>query len=297
MDPTFVQTIINTFGGDGESWLTALPDLIAEATRRWNLGDIQPVSKLSYNYVAFANRKEESIVLKLGVPGKELTSEIAALQYFDGQGVAQVLDADIEKGMLLLERLQPGNMLSEMEDDEQATRIAADVMRQLWQPAPKDKDELIQLKDWFKGFERLRGRFDGKTGPLPEKFVETVESLSAEFLKENKDETLLHGDFHHFNVLKSARGWLAIDPKGVIGPKGYEVGPLLINPNDRFLNGSDPKAQTERRVAILSERLNMERERIRDWGFCHAVLSTWWSIEDGSNWEYGIRCAEIFLPV
>ena len=134
---------------------------------------------------------------------------------------------------------------------------------------------------------------------MPKHLVETAESLSNDLLNENKDETLLHGDFHHFNVLESARGWLAIDPKGVIGPKGYEVGPFLINPNDRFLSGSNPKVQTAKRVAILSERLGMEQERIRSWGICHAVLSAWWSIEDDdpNQAEYAIRCAEILLRV
>jgi len=40
----------------------------------------------------------------------------------------------------------------------------------------------------------------------------------------------MHGDFHHYNVLSSDRGWLAIDPKGMLGPAAYEVGPLLMNP-------------------------------------------------------------------
>ena len=328
MDPTFIQTIKSTFGADGEAWLFALPDLIAEASRRWGLTDIRPVSNLSYNFVAFSRQnlnreaaknakkniietsqtsslsarngyrgENNEVILKLGVPNRELTSEIAALQLYNGRGACHLLDADREKGMLLLERFQPGSMLSELEDDEQATLIAADVMCQLWQPVPENTDDFIQLKDWFDGFQCLRERYNGKTGPLPKHLVETAESLSKDLLSEKKDEALLHGDLHHYNVLKSTRGWLAIDPKGVVGPKGYEVGPLLINPVHRFLNGSDPKSQTEKRVAILSERLDMERERICSWGICHAVLSAWWSIEDGENWEYGIRCAEIFLTV
>ena len=258
MDPTFINTIKNTFGADGESWLSALPDLIAEASRRWDLTELQPVPNLSYNFVAFATKSpsplaplplgEGNLVLKLGVPNRELTSEIAALQHYNGHGACRLLDADAEKGMLLLERLQPGSMLSELEDDEQATHIAADVMSQLWGPVPENTENFIQLKDWFDGFKRLRQRFNGKTGPLPEKLVETAELLSRELLAENKDEALLHGDFHHYNVLKSARGWLAIDPKGVIGPKGYEVGPLLINPVDRFLDGHSPRRGSNPRV-------------------------------------------------
>ena len=141
----------------------------------------------------------------------------------------------------------------------------------------------------------MRGRFDGKTGPLPNHLVETAESLSRDLLTENKDETLLHGDFHHYNVLESARGWLAIDPKGVIGPRGYEVGPFLVNPVPEFLNGSNPKSQTEKRITILSEMLGIERERIRAWGICHAALSAWWNLEDGGDWRYAIRCAEVIM--
>ena len=332
LPPEFIRTIQNTFGEDGRRWLESLPDLLEEASRRWNLRAIQPVSNLSYNFVAMAlsggssssERSDERIetcsrralrecrsstslasahsalsevVLKFGVPNKELKSEIAALRFYNGRGACRLLDADADKGILLLERLQPGMMLSTLEDDERATRIAADVILKLWQPAPENRDAFIQLKDWFEGFKRLRGRYNGATGPLPKSLVETAESLSNDLLVENKDETLLHGDFHHFNVLESERGWLAIDPKGVIGPKGYEVGPFLINPNDRFLNGNNPRLQTEKRIVILSEMLGMERERIRAWAICHAVLSAWWSIEDNDpGWGgYSLRCAEIFM--
>jgi streptomycin 6-kinase len=134
---------------------------------------------------------------------------------------------------------------------------------------------------------------------MSRQLVEAAESLSGELLSENKDETLLHGDFHHFNVLESAHGWLAIDPKGVVGPRGYEVGPFLINPVGRFLSEGNPGVRTERRIAILSDMLGMERERIRAWGICHAVLSAWWSIEeDDPGWgEYSLRCADVFRQV
>jgi streptomycin 6-kinase len=162
-----------------------------------------------------------------------------------------------------------------------------------------ESEKFILLKDWFDGFQRLRQRFNGGTGPIPKHLVETAESLSRDLLSENKDEMLLHGDFHHFNVLESARGWLAIDPKGVIGPRGYELGPFLINPVPDFLNGSRPIVQTQRRIAILSEMLDLERERIRAWGVCHAVLSAWWSIEDNDpGWgKYSVRCAEVIRRV
>lgn len=321
----FIQTIQNTFDEDGRRWLASLPALLDQAARRWDLTDIRPVPNLSYNFVAFASRLpsplgtcarkgrgaggEGEVILKLGVPHRELTSEIAALYHYAGRGVCRLLDADAEKGMLLLERLQPGHMLATLEDDEHATEIAAGVMKNLWESSSDFPDtfrlrptevvttEFIQLKDWFDGFQTMRKRFNGGTGPLPKHLVETAESLSRDFLSENKDEVLLHGDFHHYNVLESARGWLAIDPKGVIGPRGYEVGPFMINPIERFLNEGNPRVRTGRRIGILSDMLGMERERIRAWGICHAVLSAWWCIEgnDLDFGEYSVRCAEVFI--
>ena len=124
----FIRTIQNTFGDKGSSWLASLPDLIDEASRRWCLTNIQPVPNLSYNFVAFAARGQENVVLKIGVLNRELTSEMSALRFFDGKGAVRLQEADEERGMFLLERLQPGNMLTTLNDDDQAMHIAAEVM-------------------------------------------------------------------------------------------------------------------------------------------------------------------------
>ncbi len=293
----FVQTIRNTFAEDGYGFLNDLPALVDEAARRWNLKDIQPVSNLSYNFVAFATRPEQrskgNVVLKIGVPNRELTSEMAALRFFDGKGAVRLLGADEARGMFLMERVQPGEMLASLDDDEAATYIAAEVMLNLRRPAPME-GAFINLSDWFKGFEKLRARFEGGTGPLEKSLVERAERAVREFFSEEYAPMLIHGDLHHFNILSSKDRWLAIDPKGVIGPAAYEVGPLLINP---WGNGTKISQHTERRIAILSERLGFERERILEWGLAHAVLSAWWSLDDNMDWTFAMACAGIFSEI
>jgi streptomycin 6-kinase len=287
----FISTTQNTFGDAGRAWLATLPDLADEASRRWSLTNIQPVSNLSYNFVAFAKRSNEDVVLKIGVPNRELTSEISALRFCEGRGTVRLLEADDEHFMLLLERLRPGEMLASLNDDDQATYIAADVMLNLWRPAPTE-GAFIQLSDWFKGFEKLRLRFEGGTGPLENSLVERAENSVTNFFREDYAPMLIHGDLHHDNILSSNRGWLAIDPKGVIGPATYEVGPLLMNPLG-FLDRSDAVQAAKRRIEILSERLGFERQRIREWGIAHAVLSAWWNLEDQMDWQYSMHCAEV----
>jgi streptomycin 6-kinase len=155
----------------------------------------------------------------------------------------------------------------------------------------------IRLSDWFDGLKRLRAMFDGGTGPLNENLVERVDQSVREFFAENHHPVLMHGDFHHFNILSSERGWLIIDPKGVIGPACYEVGPLLMNPWGDLLSGKNYRQMTKRRIEILHERLGFERERIREWALAHAILSAWWSIEDNTGWEYSLAFAEMIADL
>jgi aminoglycoside/hydroxyurea antibiotic resistance kinase len=42
---------------------------------------------------------------------------------------------------------------------------------------------------------------------------------------------VLHGDLHHGNVLDfGLRGWLAIDPKGLLGERGFDFANIFTNP-------------------------------------------------------------------
>lgn len=120
----FIITIQNTYGDEGCTFLNSLPGIIDKASRRWNLTLIQTVPNLSYNYVAYAHRllpnsrQPGEVVLKIGVPNRELTSEMTALRLFNGQGSVRLLEADEDQGIFLLERLRPGEMLATLEDDE-----------------------------------------------------------------------------------------------------------------------------------------------------------------------------------
>ena len=128
----FVANIEGVFGKAGRQFLASIPALIDQASQRWGLTDVHPSPELSYNFVAFAKRGEEHVVLKMGVPNRELKSEMAALRLFNGNGACKLIDYDEKKYWMLLERLTPGVMLSTLEDDEEATHIAADVMQKIW---------------------------------------------------------------------------------------------------------------------------------------------------------------------
>jgi streptomycin 6-kinase len=68
----------------------------------------------------------------------------------------------------------------------------------------------------------------------------------------------VHGDFHHHNVLRSARGWLAIDPKPYLAEPEYDVPPFLWNPLPARLR------HVESRIAAFAAA-GLDEQRIRQW--------------------------------
>jgi streptomycin 6-kinase len=94
------------------------------------------------------------------------------------------------------------------------------------------------------------------------------------------ERAVLHGDLHHDNVLAGTREpWLAIDPHGLVGDPGYDVGSMLFNPDPA---NRDPAlvALVPARIEQLADELAMPIERVTAWGFVKAMMSEVWSTED-----------------
>jgi streptomycin 6-kinase len=294
----FERRVIGVFGERGAAWLPRLPELLAGLAGRWKLRLGPVFAAASVNYVAAAELADGTpAVLKVGVPNPELLTEIEALRLYAGQGAVRLLDADPEQGALLLEWLQPGTMLSELADDEEATRIAARLMPRLWRSLPAGH-RFPTLTRWTAGLRRLRERFRGDSGPIPPSLLAAAESLFNELSATAEEPVLLHGDFHHFNILAAQREpWLVIDPKGVAGEPAYEVGVLLANPFPDFLSWPDLNRVTARRIAQLSAELGFDRHRIAGWALVQAVLSSCWALEDqADDWNRWLGIARLFPP-
>lgn len=287
-------TITGVYGERGREWLAAAPALIADMARLWGVTLGEPFPNLTYNFVIEATLGDGTpAVLKAGVPAKEILGEIEALRLFGGRGAVRLLEADPGGAALLLERAFPGTTLDHLgNDDDEETRIAATVMQRLWTPAPVEHG-LTKLAELFQAFERLRARYDGGTGPIPADLIEHSETLVADLVRTAPPAVVLHGDFHHHNVLIGASGeWHVIDPPGAVGDPAAEPGMFLCNPHERINATADLPALMARRIAILAEELQLDRDRITGWGVAWATMSACWHDEDNTGGEaHAIRCA------
>jgi streptomycin 6-kinase len=81
------------------AWLAELPNLLERLAKRWTLSVARHFPDIGHNYVAPATRADNTAcVLKVSRHVDDTRNEIAALQLWDGNGAARLLDADPELG-------------------------------------------------------------------------------------------------------------------------------------------------------------------------------------------------------
>jgi len=98
-------------------------------------------------------------------------------------------------------------------------------------------------------------------------------------LNTQRDLVLLHGDIHHDNILWGGDDdWVTIDPKGLIGERGFDTGTWMHNPMGFGLR-PDLGVHLRKRIATFADQLELDPLRIAQWSFMFLVLSMCWTTE------------------
>ena len=246
--------------------------------------------------LGFGAREGRNVVLKVAKQEGDESHSGRILQAFAGDGAARVYE--FETGAVLLERLEPGEQLVSLVrrgEDDRATEILAQVIDKLRDHQPPAG--CPRVADWGRGFDRYLQTGDQQ---IPCELVLEARRLHLELSASQRTTMLLHGDLQHYNVLlDDERGWLAIDPKGVVGELEYELGALLRNPVEQPELFANP-ATVNRRLVTLTTLLHLDHTRAIHWSFAQAVLSAIWDVEDGYNLEPNnpsLLLAQILKPM
>lgn len=210
----------------------------------------------------------------------------ALMVWWHGQGAAKILAHDGD--VLLMERAMGKKSLVTMAErqDDEATRILCSVASQLHAPRNElPPRTLISLHRWFQGLEKAAVEYGG----LFRQAADTAQYL----LQTPQDSVVLHGDMHHRNVLDfGAQGWLAIDPKGLIGERSFDFANIFCNPDKEI---ATRPGRLEHQATLVSEIAGLDRQRLMQWIFAYAGLSATWHLEDGTDPQLAIDIAKMAL--
>ena len=206
----------------------------------------------------------------------------ALLDWYGGRGAVRVYDAD--GPALLMERPRSTRSLVDLSRsgrDDEATRALCATVNALHarreRPLPPG---LVPLDVWFRSLESA-------DYPL----LARARAVARELLADARSPIPLHGDIHHGNVLHDGeRGWLAIDPKGLRGERTFDYTNIFCNPD--FRSATDP-AVFSRRLDVVVEAADIERERLLKWVLAYAGLSAAWCIQDGEDPALPLAIVEI----
>jgi streptomycin 6-kinase len=270
-------------------------DLFADYLTRWNLTpDGDPFATRACRLMP-VRRGSDAAMLKLAFEEEEQRGP-DLMKYWDGEGAARVLEHDGHAA--LLERVTGSRSLAEMTwsgQDDEASRIIVSVAAKLHAPHPGPPPDLIPLETWFAALGPQAKAHGG--------ILAHADAVARELFAAPQGVTTLHGDLHHDNVLDGGeRGWLAIDPKRLLGERAFEFANVLRNPDisePNPLRAVQPvpvataPGRLARQVSVIAEAAKLERTRLLKWVLAYCGLSAAWHLEDGNTPELDLSVAQI----
>ena len=262
----------------------ALHPVLDEYLARWRLtSDGTPLTTLT-SILLPVLQDGAPAMLKVATEAEERRGA-ESMVWWGGHGAARVLAHDGDA--LLMERAIGEQSLVEMARngrDDEASRIICAVASRLH--APRDcppPRSLVPLTKWFAELEPAAARHGG--------LLSLAAATARELLDEPRDVAVLHGDIHHGNILDfGPRGWLAIDPKHLIGERGFDFVNILRNPDAQ---AALAPGRFSRQATVVADAARLDRTRLLQWTLAFTGLSAAWILGDGDQPELDLAVAEL----
>lgn len=255
--------------------------MFTEYLSRWNLTpDGEPIITTTSRLLPVIYQ-DAPAMLKIALVSEEKRGG-SVMRWWSGCGAAEVLALDGDA--VLLERALGAQSLAEMAragGDDEACCIICGVVSTLHGPRRALAPPGTPLIEWFRELAPTAQRHGG----ILTRCAETARDLLAH----PQGNQFLHGDVHHENILDfGKRGWLAIDPKGLSGERGFDYANLFCNPWGETAAITNRMA---RRAHSVAEAAGLDRTRLLRWVLAWSGLSATWLIGDGEAPDHALKIA------
>jgi streptomycin 6-kinase len=282
----FAHEMIRRSGDAGRDWLRSVPARVERLCRQWDAELTgEPTLYGDVNLVFPARRAGAGCVIKICWHEHRTSDEAAALRTWDGRGAVHLLDVGPADNAVLLERLDAGRSLRDL-DLLPAAEIAGGLIRTLTVPAPAGIPRLSAIAAEIAATVSPRQRALGD--PLPARWIDLTAALATDLGIAAGDD-LVHADLHYGNVLAGTRlPWSAIDPKAVAGDPEHSVPELMWT---RIDDAADDAAVGEL-LGVLVAAGKLDAEKARAWTIVRAVDYWLWALGVGFT-EDPVRCRRL----
>ena len=264
------------FGDIGKEWLHTIPDKIEKYVKMFNLKNIKLLNELTYNVLIFGDSNDFGpVVLKIEIPFKELTiRESTALKLNAGKGACKCYYSNVDDGVILIERLQPGRTLNTIENLEDRIKIFNGVSDKFNIQVEQDTG-LPTYREILDRSITLSTEQEQKFSPVNE-LLKVANLVYNDLHTNNESNYLLHSDLFCDNILETNDGWKAIDPHGFIGEKILDTAIFMQKELEKKdFNEND----VENLLHIMSTNINLNENDLMKALFVNYVLNICWNIE------------------
>lgn len=251
---------------------------------KWALSSFKFIPSYSANIV-FTCFSEiyGSTVLKIGKSSsRDVLTEFNTLKEYETSPFCKVFDADIENGVILEEFIEPGIPLR----NERSLDVRLSVFCSLYKDLhimPVNAELYPTYTEWVSRItEYISRREDCKELAL---YMNKAEEICLSLTSLYPEKVLLHGDFHHDNILLGKDGtYKIIDPKGVIGNPIFDIPRFILNEFDDELMMETYKKINDI-IGYLEKKLMIPNNIIRECLFVETAMGICWCVEDGATPE------------
>ncbi|WP_139975633.1 MULTISPECIES: aminoglycoside phosphotransferase family protein [Brucella/Ochrobactrum group] len=249
----------------------------------WNIGSFEPLADTHSSLVWKVERNDRPgevfVVKQLKPAGMEELRGAHYLDWQDGHGAARLYG--VKGTSMLLEYAGDYHLDEHLKcgKDAECLQIFGEVLTALHTPSPAPIPvDLQPLEKHFSSLLALAHEIPG--------YAEGAAAAKCLLATPHK-AIPLHGDIHHENIIRGPRGWLAIDPHGLVGDAAFDAANIFYNPLDRddlCLDLERAKGMAEHLAPVIQ----CEPAYILDYAFAYGCLSAAWHREDGND-AYEVR--------
>lgn len=288
--------ISNIYGNEiSNYWINKIPSIVNTIAKKLEIHEIDTLHDLTQNYVARGYIKNVPIIIKISIDFDCLIQEAFALRCLNEAGAPKILFEEeiydkflakhkLSAGFIILERIIPGTPLTSYfpNKETEVVKIACSILKNIAKCKIPAKNNLLHTNNIL---DLLN-----KNSEIPSEKLNKAIALSKKLKSINNVYSLVHGDFHHDNILLSSEenenSWHIIDPNAMIGNPLYDVAIFIRNPIKQLTKHYDCHNIIYNRISLFSDLLKINKEIILGWCFLQTIISWLWCLEDNVNYDH-----------